>query len=737
MGRCGRPALAAMLIGLLGSGCEDKAAEVEQNAQRVAPASTVNATEAVVDGARGFRLRWPGPGWKLLHEVEARQLSAGAAAGALSADGITAVVMVRTAPAAPLDRQVDGLVQHLGLQEPKVEQNDATTLEGREARRFVVIGSLDGVALRYAGLVVQRQHTLYRLLLWTSAADSSVQDERFDRLFDAFALLDAEPKPVTRELPPDAVGEGWRVTKGTFESAVSGVRLRPPERWRLLMGPPLERLSPDAEVGARCTDPPFTVLLRSEPVPEAQQEGLVERFVRQVKGKPGAADAPRSASDGGAAPAGAGARPKPTPWASTNAPPWDARPAVAPSPWAAKPDAGPAKDGIRWFEPKLAGGPGRGVQIVDGKQERVLVTRCAGQRCLRVSARYELAERAGARDALLELLSAVERLEATEHGRLEIALNKVAATRDVVGSKFALRGGVYTDFEWGFAWHKPDGFWRMVAGASARALDPDARLYVEHQGLGVQGLVLASAAAVAKQPSYHQALVARLGATMGLVGAAPQKAMVDDVDGYVSDGLVGDGPDAVRYRVVTVVQHGSALRMLLWGRQSVIDADPGSLATAVSSLRLQAVPAQVETKAERYHDRRLGFSFQPPAGWRALDLTPPELGPRGSFVRWGQDGRWVAIVAACVLESGQDQTWFIGLLEQLLRDELGPISRGSPKIAVLTIGERAVRHLSWTASLHRVDALLMHRGHTVYAVLAVDRGDEALEQAKSGFALLP
>ena len=154
-------------------------------------------------------------------------------------------------------------------------------------------------------------------------------------------------------------------------------------------------------------------------------------------------------------------------------------------------------------------------------------------------------------------------------------------------------------------------------------------------------------------------------------------------------------------------------------------------------LELRGVPPATERRAHRYRDSRLGFEIESPAGWDQRDLTPPELSASGTFVRWSQDGRWVGVLAHNHADPALDQTWLGELLEQLLRDQVGPISRGAVTDGDRTLAAQPTRHVTWNSWLQRVDGLITRRGRTLYALLVVDRDDEVLNLAAERFVLIP
>ncbi len=77
--------------------------------------------------------------------------------------------------------------------------------------------------------------------------------------------------------PPEAVGSGWRVRGGVAESAVAGLRVKPPEGWDLVLGDAVEAEDANADLGLllRGTDLLVTVDAQ-ESLGMSEQERLEE-----------------------------------------------------------------------------------------------------------------------------------------------------------------------------------------------------------------------------------------------------------------------------------------------------------------------------------------------------------------------------------------------------------------------------------------------------------------------------
>lgn len=79
----------------------------------------------------------------------------------------------------------------------------------------------------------------------------------------------------------------------------------------------------------------------------------------------------------------------------------------------------------------------------------------------------------------------------------------------------------------------------------------------------------------------------------------------------------------------------------------------------------------------------------------------------------------------------------IAFLEQLLRDQLGRVTRAIGKRGQDELGGQAATRVSWHAPLQHVDALLAERDGIAFAVLTVDHDGTSFDLVKRSFTFLP
>ena len=164
---------------------------------------------------------------------------------------------------------------------------------GIDAVRVTVSGSLDGLQMRYIDTVFIHQGYGYQVLGFgrmDALLDSGAQLQPF---FDNFSILPGKVSGrATTQVVSEADGVGWRVRGGVFQSAVTGIRARPSDAWRVAVGSSLEQMNADAEIGLVHSNPDvYIVLLVERAPPESGRAEFVAELQANVatdaeRGKP-------------------------------------------------------------------------------------------------------------------------------------------------------------------------------------------------------------------------------------------------------------------------------------------------------------------------------------------------------------------------------------------------------------------------------------------------------------------
>jgi hypothetical protein len=693
-----------MALGLALLGCGN--VESELNRQRAAAGSNHDAQSSVADGALGFSLSLPGEGWKLLDAAGAAALVPDAVAGAVHESGLVGVLRVELDAGLGLDERVRRRVLAMAELGAGLESSSDETYQGVAARRFVIVvpsveptGSAvrpsvepTGQGLRYVGLAFDHAELDFELVTWTTAgADrAEVRDELFGALRlgapgagDASATHAVEPPDRDEgyaEAPPlegdlQARGVGWQIEEDPrrFVSADSGLVVTPAEGFALLAGDALMRRHPEAEVGLSAQKPQLELWLSSEPAEVAVP-------VLDV----------------------------PALWE----PPSKAKPSGA-------------------FDARLFSGPLAMQRVSEGGMVELHGARVHRGRLVQVLARYRHEDEAKVRSRLQSALDGVDMLDDARKNDVARRLDEAGDPQDEVGPDETLRAGVWRHFGLGLSFRKPPGSWRLDTGAAARRWHPLATLFAEDRRLGLSALFLVDSPGSMHAAHFHDRALRSLSGRAEGTSDAPKATRLAG-GAALSNLIAGAG---MSYQLVTALRDERALTWVVWGKSAVVSAQAAEIERLQAAF--EAMNAESITRTtDGYRDERLGFLMRAPAGWDFRDLTTPALRQRGTLVRWERDGRWFALLALD-LGSHEQGAWRLRYLEQLTRERFGELARGAPAVATVAFGDGLARHLKWTATLERRDAMLLTRARRGFVLMAADRSDETFALAQKALELLP
>ena len=303
-------------------------------------------------------------------------------------------------------------------------------------------GTIQGLRARYANVLVLNEGHLYQILSWT-IDDRPESFEALHELERSFRFLEGpvRGRSVAKEAKDD-YGVGWRVREGVFESPAYRLRVQPKENWRLLTGSELENINPDAEVGLQNTANETYVLVIPELAPRQEAEPFLDYL-----------DSVFSANMGVEHEA-------------------EAKLAIG----------GDTRD-FRRYRADF------GVELVYWHEAWF-----EGPFCYQVTGWRAPVEDAQDLAAVQEGLSCIEVIGAEEANRLGDELRQLPDKEGQVGPDFALRGGRYRNYSFGFEWKKPaSGFWNAQAGQLARMQNEDACLTFQDKVSGLFGEVIVEA----------------------------------------------------------------------------------------------------------------------------------------------------------------------------------------------------------------------------------------------------
>jgi len=640
----------------------------------------------IVDPDYQFQLSVPGPGWRLLPEKEMRRLLPDAVAGASEsghglADRYGAVIVEVYSGDKP--RQLaELLVANMPVEDRQLVSMVDTVFAEQPAVRYQVTGKINGVELRYLNTVFFHQGHAYQVLSWGLAGQ--VDDKALLAFASAFHLIAGPVRDRSKvHKVADERGVGWRVQGGVFQSASYGLTLRASDGWQLAVGEELARMNDSAEVGMVHGGPEAYLVLIPEPL-NGERAAEFEKTLLE-----------RDAAALGVEP-------------------------VAGPPWSAT-VAGQTVQFARYRHPKQP-------------LEYLLGVIFHGQMAYLTMTWYELSFSDKGRSLLQTGLSGLEFLTEPARQAVRGELLALPDGQAAIGATYALRRGVYRDFAQGLTWRKPPGPLRILTGAEARKHNQDATLVFEQPETGLHGLLIAETAEVAAG-AYHQAATRKL-VPPGPRGrrlrppALPSAVPFGGLPGLATTVEHALSGVVLTQQLVSAAGGGHAYQVMLWGRPAAM-ADGGPWARAVLMGFTFGALAPQTWEGESLRDERMGFSFRPPAalgvGWHHKDVTPDEIRPLGTMMKW-EDGHYaVTVIAIHALERGQDEDWFFEQVRQHGHGRFAMLS--SEQVATDRLGGEPARRVSMKqlGQLHG-ELLLLGRDRTFYC-LAVDAMAGALDPA--------
>jgi hypothetical protein len=651
----------------------EEAARIE-NEKKATPGSTTDARETIVDGDYRFQLRWPGKGWKLLSAAEAAHMSPLAVAGAMSQEGAVGLVVVELEAGPDLRAYATSVAASVGGAGKRVSPFEALDFHGFAALRFGIDTGVETVPRHFEMVVFLRDGAGFRV----ATSTRTVQPDVSAAFIDAFTPEPGTVRARTAPVPREASGVGWRLHDGVFESAVFRLAATPRGSFHAVAGPALDGIDTQAEVALVSDTPSVKITFEVERLRDVTPAAYTHKVL---------ADVGRSL---GSAPAAVEVRAT----------------------------LGGRKVSLRRFPP--------------GKQpvtEHLLGVVVEGDEAVRVDAWYPLAERDQASAAAIAAIADVRFLDEAEVVAVTRAIGEGRATEGRVGASFSLRSGVYRDFRRGFVWTEPrGGAWRVRVGAEAAALDASALIYFQEPALGLTGALYVEPAA-GDGAAYHRGHAKRL--LGALAPAEPAAASWGGAPALVSaTSFRADGIDH-RTELTTAVRGGDGYRLELWGLDGSMLAAPEALEAARAALSFpEGGVVATETIGSRYLDHRLGFAFEPPAGWAFTDATPSDERGVASYVRWASGAASVTVLAVGAGEGSMSMTFLSDILEQRMHD-LAPQATAEPG----QLAGRACRRLLLGKGADRFDLRLLAAGRVVYG-LVIEAPTERTEAIAQGFGLL-
>lgn len=409
------------------------------------------AGPAIVDENYRFRLARPA-GWKLLQARDIQEINPDALAGAVLMDaGKMGVVIVERAVADSLEGSAQLLVALYTSPTTKVESKTPIQLAGKPALRVVLTTELYGTPTRISSILFFHQGYAYELRAreWGSIGPDGNDITRFHA---AFSLLPGKVTPRhSQRAVADTYGVGWRIRDGVFESAVSGLRIEPPDGWRLVVRRELWQSSDEAEVGLAHVGPDIFVAIWSSVVAPNLAANQMALACRSLI---------------------------------------------------------PTDDDVHtmtFLGDELALRVFESPEVINLRS--LFGSHAEGNTRVHIEAWYVPDVHEQVLGPLREALGAITQLAPDERRALAGELGAMQHPQTAIAADYILRSGRYRDFGNGVMWKAPAGFWRIRVGDAAREATPRAALTMELMGQGITGQLRIDRDVTLSPRAYHARFV--------------------------------------------------------------------------------------------------------------------------------------------------------------------------------------------------------------------------------------
>ena len=598
-----------------------------------------------------------------------------------------------------LEGYAQALVNNSPLDEVVIESADALTYQGQESLRLVYSGDSDnGARMRYLSYVFLRDGYAFQVSAGGKVGD--VKDRDLEPFARAVELLEGPvqgPQDLNEPLK-DAQGLTWHIKEGRFESLKGGLRLTPPQGWRLATGEAARALTPIATVALsraptpqRPQDPELSLVLSARPC-HAEPSVCVEAAERALIGAFELSPRQEGTLE------------------------WSLLGASATFKLFDRPTTP--------FSYALHSVARDGVVI----------------QALAWTLSKDLPHAWG---PLPQALGAVELMSTQERASLRASLSATlrsdegAITRgDTLNAHASWLRSVYRDSAYQATWRQPAGFWRARpeggAQTSLHALSFEAPLY------GLSGQLRLTRRGGGLMEAHEEALSA-LKRDLGVASAkAPtHKAQLREVSSLVSELEVAsetEGAPATRYRLHTALKGGVAAYMITW-REALVEVDAviaqveAGLTLGVQEPPLKLTQSCKSTQGERceatltFAPLRFALKGLPTGG--DLTLYPSAgLGEASLSLTYALPDALVGVVAV-----GHARTESLEPLALAAAQRLAPSLGASPLTPKrLWVEGREARALTWQSAEGEVALYLLKRAPLVYGYLVIAPKGHALHQ---------
>ncbi len=258
----------SLSFGLLNQGYAQVEAPVEASAE--APVNNKQATAQPVPtqvlNHFEIKLQLSNPQWRILTKTQLRSLSNIAIAGAFNPKQVLGLVLVENLKDMTLNDYATALLENSPLKELLIESVSEVTFKEHSALRLVYSGDEANGRFRYLAYVFIHGQKGYQVV---SGGPVAVVDENKLEYFATTVKLEATQASATSLSNDftDEYGLTWRLKKGLFQDALSGLKLSTSKAWKALAGTPLSHINQEAVAGLVNQEAQVHMLFFDRPCP--------------------------------------------------------------------------------------------------------------------------------------------------------------------------------------------------------------------------------------------------------------------------------------------------------------------------------------------------------------------------------------------------------------------------------------------------------------------------------------
>ncbi len=288
------------------------AEERDQAEKKLLPTSTYDATADIVDEDFRLRLKWPGKGFKMLRQEDARRVFHDTLAGIVHEKGCQLLVVGDYSPGADLAAVAKAGQQTIPGTHVRDSEITATQVLGRPAARFEVETNASGLNFHHEHVVIERDGWFLRFGRINQVGAQCTPP----RVEDVVVLEEGTVRGRNLTgFTQDHERPQYRVRGSTLESVVHRLRVSAPEGSGLLVGSAVALT--DREAAALIASMGVSLFISTSPAPPISVETYTTEWVNGAAGLyGGTAEKATVPASGGRPPLTASIVPGPAPYES-------------------------------------------------------------------------------------------------------------------------------------------------------------------------------------------------------------------------------------------------------------------------------------------------------------------------------------------------------------------------------------------------------------------------------------